>query len=114
MSPEQALQDRIAVLEKEVAGYQRIAKEASETEHKTVVLANIEGQEIRIYGPTPDREKAFGETVVEYLKLLQVTQQSIAIQGARKSLSAISSKLAEIEKALVIQEEQVSQKEKVE
>lgn len=97
MSPD----EEIAFLRREVAGYQRIAKEAAEMEGGTVVLLAVEGgAELRIYGPTPDREQAFAETVARWFKVVGVTTDCLLIKGARDQLATIATKLAEIEKVL--------------
>ena len=96
----EALQHRIDFLEREVAGYQRIAKEAMDAEGKTVVILVQNGGEMRCYGPTPERELAFAETVARWLKLLDVVSCDLMVEDAKKHLASITTKLGEIAKTL--------------
>lgn len=96
----EALQHRIDFLEREVAGYQRVAKEVMEAEGKTVVILVQNGGEMRCYGPTPERETAFAETVARWLKLLDVVSCDLMLEDARKDLESISTRLREIKKTL--------------
>lgn len=90
------MKDRIAFLEQEVAGYQRLLKEASEEpEHKTVVMLVMGKSETRIYGPTPDREREMAETVARWLKTVGVVSDCLRIKAAREALDRIEAVLTE-------------------
>jgi hypothetical protein len=97
----ESLQERIAFLEREAAGYQRIAKEAAESTHRYVILIDYDGQgEVRFFGPTPEAERTMSEAVARWFKVLRVTSDCLVIKDARTALAAISAKLDEIQKVL--------------
>lgn len=82
--------NRIAYLECEVDGYKRAVQAAAETDGKTVVVLVWEGSVMKVFGPTPDREQAFAETVARWIKLVQVVSDDLQVKDARKKLNAIS------------------------
>lgn len=94
------MRDRIAFLEREVAGYQRALKAAEEGEGRTVVLLDYNGIEMRIFGPEPQREQEMAEVIARWFKLIGVTTECTMLQGARNALDNIAGKLDEIEKVL--------------
>jgi len=57
----------------EADGYQSCVKAAQDDpQSRTIVSVHVGGGVMRIYGPTPNREIAMGETVAQYLKILQI------------------------------------------
>ena len=97
---------QIADLEREVDGYKRAVKAAEDDQGKTVVVLVWQGSEMRVFGPTPEREQAFAETVVRYIKLIQVVADDLSVNKAREQLDAIRDKLDDIDKVLKAHAEQ--------
>lgn len=83
------MQERIAHLEREVDGYRRLAKEASDTNGKTVVVLEWCGTEMRVFGETPQREKAFAEILAKYMTDTAIVPAFIRVTEAARHRQAL-------------------------
>lgn len=74
----------------ELERYKNLAKEAMETDGKTVVhVYKSDGGEIKVFSDTPQREQAFAETLARWWKLLHVTSSHIRVKEIRNRVAQV-------------------------